>query len=92
MHVIETVPVSDIYCSGMSRIETLPCGNVRLWCYAAQAADCGAGPVENVLVAKLVLPPSAVIPIMLMAVNVIGVDTPPALTEAVMAACAVVQH
>jgi hypothetical protein len=78
MQVIETVPVSDVYCSGVSRIEQLPCGNFRLWCYTAQASDCGAGPVENVLVAKLVMP--ALAPMVLMALGALG-DLPPELTN-----------
>jgi hypothetical protein len=78
MRVIETVPVSDIYCSGMSRIERLPCGSLRLWCYSAQASDCGAGPVENVLVAKLIVPLAAMVPAILMAMNAVAVDLNPA--------------
>jgi hypothetical protein len=88
MRVIETVPVSDIYCSGVSRIERLPGGNLRLWCYTAQASDCGAGPIENVLVAKLVLPLPATLAAVLMAMNVVGVELNPAdlaaMNEAVM--------
>jgi hypothetical protein len=78
MHVIETVPVSDTYCSGVSRIEQLPCGSFRLWCYTAQASDCGTGPVENVLVAKLVMP--ALAPMVLMALGALG-DLSPELTN-----------
>jgi hypothetical protein len=74
MHLIETVPISDTYCSGMAKIEKLPCGNLRLWAYTNQAADCGAGPVETVLVAKLVFPAAAIVPLVLMAMGVIGAD------------------
>jgi hypothetical protein len=77
MQVIETVPISDTYCSGMSKIEKLPCGDLRLWCYSAQASDCGAGPVENVLVAKLIVPLAAMVPVILMAMNAVAVDLNP---------------
>jgi hypothetical protein len=78
LRVIETVPIIDTYCSGMSKIEKLPCGNLRLWCYTAQASDCGAGPIENVLVAKLVVPLAAMVPAILMAMATLGVDLDPA--------------
>jgi hypothetical protein len=89
MQVIETVPVSDTYCSGVSRIEQLPCGNFRLWCYTAQASDCGTGPVENVLVAKLVMP--ALAPMVMMALGAIG-DRQPELADLTNAAALPIHH
>lgn len=58
MAVIETTPIFDIFCSGFANVERLPGDLLRLWCYAEQAAN-GEGPTEQVLVAKIVIPASA---------------------------------
>lgn len=56
--VEEPVPVQDIFCSGVSKVENLGNGNLRVWCYVNQAAA-GEGAAESLIVAKIVLPAAA---------------------------------
>lgn len=56
----EPVPIQDIFCSGVSKVERLANGNLRIWFYVNQAAG-GAGRQESLIVAKIIIP-AAVMP------------------------------
>jgi hypothetical protein len=77
--VIETVPIIDTFCSGVSKIETIGHGLVRLYLYAVQGSDCGEGPIERTLVAKLILPAAAVSDLILKARTIGGTKTGPSM-------------
>lgn len=57
--VVEVIPISDLFCSGVHKIERLGDTLLRVWCYANQASDAGNGPMERVLVAKIIIPTAA---------------------------------
>lgn len=57
--VIETVPISDIFCSGVHKIERFTDDLLRVWCYVEQKSHAGSGARELVLVAKIVIPVDA---------------------------------
>ena len=65
--VVEVIPIQDVFCSGVSKIENLGDGLLRVYCYTVQGSSCGDGPLERVLVAKIVLPAAAISGIMLQA-------------------------
>ena len=90
--VIEAVPIGDSYCSGIANVEMMPCGNLRLWGYATQSSQCGAGPLENVLVTKVILPATAVAPLILMLMAAMGVDGGETVNDVVLAASQMVHH
>ena len=55
----EPVPVADVFASGLGKIEKLSGGCLRIYLYAEQAPLDGEGPVEKQVVAKIVVPASA---------------------------------
>jgi len=55
----EIVPVADVFCSGLGAIERLEGGCLRLYFYVTQAAYDGEAS-EKLVVAKLVVPATAV--------------------------------
>jgi hypothetical protein len=73
--VVELVPVPDTFCSGVGAIENIGAGLLRVYLYATQGSACGEGPMERVLVAKLILPAAALPEIMLQAKAAIGGKT-----------------
>ena len=56
----EPTPVQDVFCSGLGAIEKIGGGCVRLYWYVMQSPDGSDGPPEQVLVAKLIFPASAI--------------------------------
>jgi hypothetical protein len=48
---------------------------VRLYLYAVQGSDCGEGPIERVLVAKLIMPSAALSDLILRARTIGGSKT-----------------
>jgi hypothetical protein len=55
----ENVPIQDTFCSGIGAIEPLEGGMLRFWLYVLQTPADGGDP-EKVVVAKIVVPKSAV--------------------------------
>jgi hypothetical protein len=79
----EIIPIQDIFCSGLGAIEKLEGGCFRFYLYAAQEAD-GGGAKEKVLVAKLVMPISAIPEAIIRTTAAFGASTAPASMEADM--------
>jgi hypothetical protein len=57
--LIEPVPVADVFVSGLGKIEKLNGGCVRIHLYVLQAPIDGDGPQEKQIVAKIIVPASA---------------------------------
>ena len=74
--VEEPVPVQDIFCSGVSKVENIGNGNLRVWCYVNQAAA-GQGHAESLIVAKIVIPAAAMSAAILQAQAALGRERPP---------------
>jgi hypothetical protein len=55
----ELVPMTDIFVSGLGKIEKLAGGCLRIYLYVDQAPIEGDGPVEKQVVAKIIVPASA---------------------------------
>jgi hypothetical protein len=60
---IEIVPVPDTFASGIGKVEKIAEGLLRVYLYAMQGANCGRGPLERVLVAKIVIPVAGLSPL-----------------------------
>jgi len=67
----EIVPIQDIVCSGLGRVERLSGGLLRFWLYIEQDDGEGAG---NIVVAKIIAPVSAVPSAVLQMIEAIGVE------------------
>lgn len=70
--VVEVTPIFDTFCSGVSKVEAMPGDLFRVWYYALQSSNGGDGPPEQVLVAKVVIPASAMPPAIELAMTAIG--------------------
>jgi hypothetical protein len=82
--VVELVPVPDTFCSGVGAIENIGAGLLRVYLYATQGSACGEGPLERVLVAKLIVPAAAVPDMILRARAAISDKTAKAATSALV--------
>ena len=56
----ENAPVPDIFCSGLGAIERLEGNCLRLYFYVSQTAEDGSNRRDKIVVARLVVPASAV--------------------------------
>lgn len=67
----EIVPIQDVFCSGLGAIERIGGDCLRFYLYVSQSSDDG-GAQEKILVAKFILPASAVPDAVLQTIAVIG--------------------
>jgi hypothetical protein len=67
----EIVPIPDIFCSGLGAIERIGGDCFRFYLYVAQMSD-DANAQEKILVAKIILPASAVPDAVLKTIAAIG--------------------
>jgi hypothetical protein len=66
--MVEPVPISEIFASGLGKIEDIGGGCLRLYFYVLQAPLESVGPAERVLVVKVIVPAGA-LPDMVMEMN-----------------------
>jgi hypothetical protein len=68
----ENVSVPDIFCSGLGAVERLEGNCLRLYFYVSQAPEDGGAIRDKVVVARLIVPASAVPPALLKMVAATG--------------------
>ena len=67
--LLEPIPISDIFCSGIGAIEAVGTDCLRFYLYVDQRLPEADGQQERIVVAKIVVPRSAISPPMLRVLN-----------------------
>lgn len=71
--VLEVVPIQDLFCCGISMIEDIGNGLLRLWCYTQQTSPGrDAEAPELIVVAKIIIPAAAMPAMIARAMKALG--------------------